>query len=196
MAARNQARVESPATKPAKLAGKPGEDEVTGILDAIARTSTRSLQSLKSALAPHSLQRAANLLKVAGNICAVGVDDAFPVAALLANGLRERGRECELFAPRAGDANQDFPVLGANDLLVLIHDAAGKLPAAMLADARARRVPILAITELTLAPAPGCRDVHLPVPTAKVLGVTALAGHMAVAQSLLIALDLMCAETD
>ena len=188
--------MDSPSTDRAKSAGITAGEEVSEILDTISRTSARTIGELKATLKLRCLHRAVDLLGAAGAICIIGPGDAFPVAALLANGLNERGRACEIFGACGAAAEYGISLLGLDDLLILTKLSDDELPGNILAAARACKVPILAIAEADVCAEAGCRDVRLPVPGTRVFGMPALAGHMAVAQLLLIALDQPRAASD
>ena len=182
--------MDSPPTDRVKFAGTAAGGDVPDILDAISQASARTINSIKVALKPRSLRRAVGLLGGAGTTCVLGCGDAFPVAALLANGLKERGRTCDLFGPDIGAVKRKIGLLGSGDLLVLV-----KLPEEdglsenILAEARAGEVPVLAIAEPAAERESERHQVDLPVPRAEVFGTPVLAGHMTMAQLLLIALD-------
>lgn len=189
--------MDSPPTDRVKFAGTAAEGKVPDILDVISRASTGAISGLKATLKPQSLQRAVGLLDRAGETCIIGSGDAFPIAALLANGLNERGHVCNIFGSCGGLTEHEISSLGPDDLLVLIKLPGDKLPDRILADARASKVSILAIAEAAVADSKACcRHVRLPVPGTRVFGMPALAGHMAVAQLLLIALDRYRAAAD
>ncbi len=188
--------MDSPPTDRVKFAGTAAGEPVPDILDAISRASARTISALKATLKPQSLHSAVNLLGGAGTTCIIGFGDAFPVAALLANGLNERGRACNIFGPYGDATEHEISLLGPDDLLVLIKLPGDKLPENILADARASKVPILAITEAAVQSKAGYCHVGLPVPKTRVFGMAALAGHMVVAQLLLIALDQYRIATD
>lgn len=189
--------MDSPPKDGFKLTGTAAEENVPDILDAISRASARTISGLKTTLEPQSLHRAVSLLGGAGTICIVGFGDAYPVAALLAKGLNERGRTCGVVGPHVGVAEREIFSLGPDDLLVLIELPGDRLPENILADARASKVSILAITEAAAADSKaGYFHVRLPVSRTMVFGMPALAGHITVAQLLLIALDRYRAATD
>ena len=179
----------SPPTDHVKFAGTAAGEKIPDILDAISRASAKTIDDLKAAFKPRSLDRAVGLLGGAGTTCVIGFGDAFPAAALLANGLKERDQACKVFGPYVGPEEHGISSLGPDDLLVLIKLPEDVLPGDVLADAGACEVPVLAITEPAVCPESGHRHVNLPVPRTRVFGTTILAGHMAVAQLLLIALD-------
>ena len=179
----------SPPTDRVKIAENAAGEKAPDILDAISRASAKTIDDLKAAFKPRSLDRAVGLLGGAGTTCVIGFGDAFPAAALLANGLKERGRVCNVFGPYVGAWEHGISLLGPDDLLILIELPEDGLPGNVLADARACKVPVLSIAEPAVYPESGHRHVNLPVPGTKVFGTPILAGHMAVAQLLLIALD-------
>ena len=131
--------MDSPPTDRVKFAGTAAEEKVPDILDAISRASMRTISDLKAILEPQSLHRAVSLLGGAGKTCIVGFGDAYPVAALLASGLNERGRGCSVFGPHAGSAEPEISLLGPDDLLVLIKLPGDGLPEDSLADAAGKR---------------------------------------------------------
>lgn len=189
--------MDSPPKDRFKLTGTAAEENVPDILDAISRASARSINGLKATLKPRLLHRAASLLGGAGTICIAGFGDAYPVAALLGNGLNERGRTCGVVGPYVGVVEPEISSLGPDDLLVLIELPGDRLPESILADARASKVSVLAIAEDSAADSKaGYFHVRLPVSRTMVFGMPALAGHMTVAQWLLIALDRYRAATD
>lgn len=188
--------MDSPPTDRVKFAGTAAEEKVPDILDAISQASTRTISGLKATLEPQSLNRAVSLLGGAGKTCIVGFGDAYPAAALLAGGLNERGRACSVFGPHTGSAEHEISLLGPDDLLVLIKLPGDGLPEDSLANARASEVAVLTIAEPAVCPESDYCHVRLPVPRTRVFGMPALAGHMAVAQLLLIALDRYRAATD
>lgn len=187
--------MDSPTTDRAKCAGTAAEEKVPDILDAISRASTRTISNLKATLEPQSLNHAVSLLGGAGTTCIIGFGDAYPAAVLLANGLNERGRACSVFGPCVGAAEHEISLLGPDDLLVVIKLPEDGLPKDFLADARACEAPVLAIAEPAACPESGHRNVSLPVPWTRVFGTSILAGHMTMAQLLLIALDRQHAAT-
>ena len=179
-----------------KIAGTAAEEKVPDILDAISRASTRTISGLKATLEPQSLNRAVSLLGGAGKTCIIGFGDAYPAAVLLAGGLIERGRACSVFGPHVDSAEHEISLLGPDDLIVLIKLPGEDSPEDSLADAGTYEVPVLAIAEPAVCPESDNCHVRLPVPRTRVFGMPALAGHMAVAQLLLIALDRYRAATD
>ena len=188
--------MDSPTTDRVKFDGTAAEEKVSDILEAISQASARTISGLKTTLKPQSLHRAVGLLDRAGETCIIGNGDTFPVAALLTNGLNDRGRVCKIFGPYGSVMEHEILSLGPGDLLVLIELPGDRLPENILTDARARKVPILAIAEAAAHSKAGYCQVRLPVPKTRVFGMPALAGHMAVAQLLLIALDRYRSATD
>lgn len=188
--------MDSPPTDRIKFARTEAGEKVSDILDAISQASARTISGLKATLKPQSLHRAVGLLDRAGETCIVGGCDAFPIAVLLANGLNERGRVCNICGPYGGVTEHEISSLGPGDLLVLIELPGDELSENILADAYARKVPILAIAEAAAYAKAGYCHVRLPVPKTRIFGMPALAGHMAVAQLLLIALDRYRCATD
>ena len=181
--------MDSPSTDRAKCAETAAEEKVSDILDTISRASTRTISDLKATLKSKSLHRAVSLLGGAGTTCVVGFGDAYPAAALFANGLNERGRTCSVFGPHAGAVEHELSRLGPEDLLVLINLPEDGSPGEILADARACEVPVLAIAEPAACPESAYCHVSLPVPGTRVYGTPILAGHMTMVQLLLIGLD-------
>ena len=133
--------MDSPTTDRVKSDGTAAEEKVSDILEAISQASARTISGLKATLKPQSLHRAVGLLDRAGATCIIGNGDTFPVAALLTNGLNDRGRVCKIFGPYGSVMEHEILSLGPDDLLVLIELPGDRLPENILADARARKVP-------------------------------------------------------
>ena len=172
-----------------KSAGISAGDEIQDILEAISGASERAINELKTALSGQTLHTAVQLLDQSGSICLVGQGDAFPVAALLANGLTEQGCVCSVYGPSSDAAKIELSLLGPNGLLIVIKLPGDAWPAALVADARSRNVPILAFTESPADPEASYCQVCLPVAKSRIFGAPSLAGHIAAAQLMLIALE-------
>ena len=161
----------------------------TEILETISRASANSIAALKNVIKAPVLQSAVELLDRADSICAIGSTGAFPVAALLAQGLTERGRGCVIYS-RSGDlAKPDIRSFGKQDLLILVQMPGSELPEGALLDAGGRKTPVLAIAENPVLPGAGQVSVRLPVPRAGRHELPNLPGFMAVAELLLLAFD-------
>ena len=186
---RNKDRMDSPSSDRAKSAGIAARDEISDILEVISRASTRSINGLKTALKRQILHRAVELLDQAGAIRICGLGDAFPVAALLAHGLAEKGRDCSIFGADGAARENEISRFGPDDLLIVIKLPGDKLPVAILDQARSRKVPILVVAEAAAFPLAGCCHVQVPAPNSRVFGAQTLAGHMTAVQVLLIALE-------
>ncbi len=197
------------ATEPARPAANKAWDGVSEMLETISQAAIRSIHELKDCIKPPVLRLAADLLRGADSVCLIGPDEAYPVAALLARGLGERGRHCEVRVlpggnPDAGSRQQEFPRrgksagvasqreihrFGKGDLLIVLRMPDNRLPDKALAIARRRGARVLAITDSSENNRAADADALLPTPPARVYGMLNLTGYMTVAQLLLIALD-------
>lgn len=181
--------MDSPTSNPPKSSRPSAKGEIVDILETISRASMKAINELKSALSGKSLQDAVRLLDLADSIRIVGPGDAFPVAVLLANGLSEQGRDCTVTGLFDNATENQTGPLKQDDLLVVIKSPGGEWPAHLVSKARSRQIPILAITESAVFPYTDYSDTRLIVPKTRVLGTHLLAGQMAVAQMLVIALE-------
>ncbi len=187
-----------PTTDLANPAGSGDQVEIPDILDAISRASVGSLGRLKTAFKEQALRRAVAMLERAASIRIIYAADAFPAAALLRTGLNEQARVCVMPPSSAAPAV-------AEDLLIVIgrfgDDRGGREASrlhAALVEAKTREIPILAISESRLCwseetGSGGATEevCHLRLPRSKSrpFGARPLADQIALAQSLLIALE-------
>ena len=185
--------MDASATEPARPAANEARSRVSDILETISQASIQSINELKNSIKLSVLRLAVDLLQRAASICVIGSDEAFPVAVLLAQGLRERGCDCSVHDLSASgaeaSAKRELTRYGRSDLLIVVRMSGSRLPVGALAGARRRGVRILAITDSAVDSRVRDADVVLSAPPTRIYGMLNLSGCMTVTQLLLIALD-------
>ncbi len=176
--------------------GTAASNDIGDTLDAISQASARSIDNLKTSLCGETLRRAVCLLNEAGRICVIGPGAAAPVAVLLGNGLSERGLDCLICGAFAAVDDCDLSSYGSCDLLIAIELPGRNLSAKIVDLARARGIPVLAITESMTSAAAGYCHLRLPASNSEIHGEPVLAGTLVVAQLLLLALERTLVSVD
>ena len=159
------------------------------VLDAVADASVLAIDRLKAHVDAGALREAVRLMDAATCIHVLGRGRALPVAGCLAHGLIELHRRCVVLDALAGTLPQRTAAMGPGDLLIAVAFETDAQPAIDAMDsARQRNVPIIAITDALLGRLSRHAGVNIEVRDKNFNGVSPLAPHIVLVQSLLIAL--------
>lgn len=166
-------------------------------LNAVADASVLGIEGLVAHLDAEDMEEAVRLMSVASCIHVLGRGRAQPVAACLAHGLIGLHGRCVLLDALPGTQQQQLQAMTSEDLLIAVAFEADPGPAIdAMASARARGVPVIAVTDAVLGPLTRHAGVNIAVPDAGIEGVSSLAPHIVLAQALVIALGLRRARDE
>jgi DNA-binding MurR/RpiR family transcriptional regulator len=153
-----------------------------------------SLQGLRESVDATAFGEAIARLSTARTINVIGLRRAWPVATYLTYLLSRSQRSARLLGSIGGMLRDEIRALETDDVLVAIsfHPFHAETVAAA-AVARARGVPVLALTDSTLSPFARDADVVLEVRDADIGGFRVVAASMALCHGL--AVGMLIAET-
>lgn len=165
-----------------------GRSATGDILDGFAESAIASIERLRSSVAPANLERAAALLARADTIYLLGLRRAFPVTAYLAYALGKLGFRPVLVDQVAALGPEQLAGAGKRDALVAV-SFAPYTPATveLSAQAAARRVPVIAITDSPLSPLSASAQVQLELVEADYAGFRSLSATLSLAMALAVA---------
>ena len=158
------------------------------LLDGFAESAIASIERLRSAVAPADFERAAALLATADTVYLLGLRRAFPVTAYLAYALGKLGFRAVLVDQVAGLGPEQLAGIGKRDVLVAV-SFAPYTPATveLTAEAAARQVPVVAITDSPLSPLAPAAEVRIEIVEADYAGFRSLSATMSLAMALAVA---------
>ena len=171
-------------------AGDPGAAPDAGIaLHDFTSASVHALEHLERDLDRAALRHAVDLLAAARSIRLVAQRRSFPVAAYFAYALNRLDRAAVLLDGMGGMLNEQARGLSAGDLLLAVSfKPYAPETLAVIALARERGVPVVALTDRPLSPMRELADVCLEVDEAEVAGFRLYAATMCLAQALVVLL--------
>ena len=171
-------------------AERPGSsgDDPAALLQDFVRASAVSLERLRGSTDPEALALAVRTLAAADSICLVAARRSFPVTAYLAYAMRRLGLRCELADWAGGLAPEQVAMLRPADALLAISFTPYAPATVDLTTAAFRRgVKVVAITDSPFSPLIQAASVWLEVAEADHLGFRSLAGSLALATTLAVA---------
>ncbi len=173
-----------------RMRGAEGADP-SEILDAMSDASVLGIERLAADVDAGALREALRLMGAAGCIHVYGRGRAQPVAACLAQGLIELRRRCLVLDANPGTLRNQVEAMTPAELMIAVAFEADSDPAIhAMSSARARGVPVLALTDGELGPFSGHASVNIAVRCSGIDGVAPLAPYIVLAQSLIVALGL------
>ena len=158
------------------------------LLEGFAESAIASIERLRSSVAPADVDRAAILLAKADTIYLLGLRRAFPVTAYLAYALGKLGFRAVLVDQVAALGPEQLAGAGKRDVLVAV-SFAPYTPATveLTAQAAARKVPVIAITDSPLSPLSPSAEVQLEIVEADYAGFRSLSATLSLAMALAVA---------
>lgn len=158
------------------------------LLDGFAESAIASIERLRSSVAPADLEQAAALLARAETIYLLGLRRAFPVTAYLAYALGKLGFRAVLVDQVAALGPEQLAGAGKRDALVAV-SFAPYTPATveLSAQASARKVPVIAITDSPLSPLSPSAEVQLEIVEADYAGFRSLSATLSLAMAMAVA---------
>ena len=172
-------------------------DHPVAILDAVADHSAQGIDQLLARADADALGKALRLMGAAGCIHVLGRGRAQPVADCLAHELIGLRRRCIVLDALPGTLAPQLEAMTPEDLLIAVAFEADPGPAVdAMASVRARGVPVIALTDAELGPLARHGGVNIAVPDPGIDGVSSLAPHIVLAQSLVLTLGLRQARKE
>ena len=172
-------------------------DRPAAILDAVADASAQGIEQLLVRADADALGEAARLMGDANCIHVLGRGRAQPVAGCLVRELIGLRRRCIVLDALPGTLEPQLEAMTPEDLLIAVAFEADPGPAIdAMASVRARGVPVIALTDAELGPLARHGGVNIAVPDPGIDGVSPLAPHIVLAQSLVLALGLRQARKE
>ena len=172
----------------ARTATAHGQDAY-GALRALSDASVLAIEELKAHIDAESLTEAVRLLRAARTVHVIGRGRARPIAMCLAHGLTGLKRACSVPDGLAATLARQVATIDPRDLLIAVGlgtDSPDVLEA--IDAARARNVPVLAITDSELGALARRSSVYFAIRDADIRPFPPLAAHIVLAQSLILAL--------
>jgi DNA-binding MurR/RpiR family transcriptional regulator len=165
-----------------------GHGDPMHLLKSFAQTSAESLEQVSDSVNPASLSQAVQILADAQIIYLLATRRSFPVTSYLGYALRQMKIRCELVDQIAGLAPEQISQLSAQDALLVVSFAPYAQATQQLAEAAHRaEIPIVAITDSPLSPLVLTSSCWLEVAEADFGGFRSLAGTLALAMTLAVA---------
>ena len=162
--------------------------DVGAILHAVCDASVLGIEHLKSHVEPGTLRQAVDMLDAAGTVHLIAQAHAWPVATCLAHGLVELEKPCVLLERDAWTTSRQLAGVRPGDVLLATgfgEDVRPLVEAA--ATVRARRIPVIAITDSDFSPLARESDTSFLIGDAIIQPIPPLGPYMVLAQSLIIA---------
>lgn len=158
------------------------------VLKSFAEASAQAVEDLKAQIPAERLRSAVRLIRAAGDVSVAGRDSAHPVAAFLADGLKQlgyRGRFLQALDP--GD-RRHVEGMRPRDVLFAVSFEQACPVADLIPIARARRANVLGITNSPSSPVAVNADLNFLLQASETGTVQPLAPHFVLVQALLAAL--------
>jgi DNA-binding MurR/RpiR family transcriptional regulator len=158
------------------------------LLEGFAESAIASIERLRSSVSPSDVDRAATLLAKADTIYLLGLRRAFPVTAYLAYALGKLGFRAVLVDQVAALGPEQLAGAGKRDVLIAV-SFAPYTPATveLTAQAAARKVPVIAVTDSPLSPLSPSAEVQLEIVEADYAGFRSLSATLSLAMALAVA---------
>lgn len=155
------------------------------LLHALADASVLGIRRLAADIDAGALAEAVRLMRAAECIHVLGRGGVQPVAACLAQGLIRRHRRCLLLDAVPGSLSEQVAAMTPTDLVIAAVSESDSVHAlGAIAAARARKVPVIVITDAVLGPLARHASVSLVIGDGQPDRVSPLAPHIVLAQSL------------
>jgi DNA-binding MurR/RpiR family transcriptional regulator len=165
-----------------------GHGDPMHLLKSFAQTSAESLEQVSDSVNPASLSQAVQILADAQIIYLLATRRSFPVTSYLGYALRQMNIRCELVDQIAGLAPEQISQLSSRDALLVVSFAPYAQATQQLTEAAHRaEIPIVAITDSPLSPLVLTSTCWLEVAEADFGGFRSLAGTLALAMTLAVA---------
>lgn len=159
-----------------------------GLVDGFTGSSIASLERLRVTLEPERLVAAIDLLSTADTIFLIGVRRVFPVVTYLAYAFGQLGIRCALVDHVGQLGAEQVAAATSRDAAIVVSFAPYAAASVDLAaDAAARNIPVVAITDSADSPIAAIARVRLDVVEADFAGFRSLAATMALAMALAVA---------
>ena len=161
----------------------------TAILDTFADASVLAIEQLKARIDADTLREAVRAMRVAHCIHVIGRGSAWPVTACLAYGLFNLRLRCVVMDAQVGLMSEQVEAMSPEDLLIAAELEGDSQPLIdAVASAQARQFPVLAFTDDPLSQLARHSSLCFVIQDAAIYGAVPLAPHVALAQSLIVAL--------
>ncbi len=160
-----------------------------GKLQAFADASVLAIEGLKAQIDAEALTEALRLLDGARRIHVIGHGRVWPISLCLVGGLIEIERAASALDGLAGTIGKQLGTIDSDDLLIAL-DCGEESPELVdaIVGVRARRIPVIAITDSAVSAIARHASVSVVVPEADIRPFPPLAAHVVLAQSLVFAL--------
>ena len=169
------------------LGGGPAPD-TAGLLRGFMRAATESIERLADTIDRDTLDLAVDVLAGAETVYLLGARRAFPATAYLAYALRRLAVRCELVDQLSGLAAEQVALIARRDaLLAVSFTPYAPLTLEMATAAFRRGVPVVAVTDTPFSPLVQVARVWLEVAEADHAAFRSLAGTLALATTLAVA---------
>jgi len=167
----------------------PGERSVGALLAGFARASTASIARVEASLSAALLEQAVDVLSRAQTIHLIGARRAFPVVTYLAYAFGKLGIVARLIDQAGGLAQEHVSLVRPNDAVLAV-SFTPYTPTTIELTAKAvqQGVPVVAITDTPFSPLVPGASVWLEVAEADHVAFRSLAGTMALAMTLAVAI--------
>lgn len=161
----------------------------TQLLWEFAEANREVLEMLPSRIDPQDLERALDILEDADIVHVLGARRSFVVASYVAYALHHIDKRAFLVNGLGGMQGEQVRVIGEHDaLLVVSFSPYAQETRDATAEARARGVPVVVITDSSLSPLARLADVTLIVHEAEVKSFRGLTASLCLTQTLAISL--------
>ena len=159
------------------------------IFQGFCDATEKSIASLRETLDPDELDRAVAMLASAGTIHLIGLRRSFPIASYMAYALGKLGVRSILVDAVGGLAAEQLAFAGAGDAVLAISFTPYASETVSLAQmAKARGVPVIAITDSPFSPLAQIADLWIGVGEANFEGFRSMAATLTLAMTLCVAI--------
>ena len=166
------------------------EDHPLVVLGRVAEASASAVGDLKTCIPIDTLREAVRMIGAANCVAVAGPNQAYALAAWLADGLIRQDRCCLHLRSLCRRDIERVSSMGINDVLVAISLSNGMCPVLdIVSTARDRGLHVLGITVSAASPLARQSDVSIVVGSQERHAVQPLAPHIVLIQSLLVSLN-------
>lgn len=165
-----------------------GAPKSAALLERFAEASARSIGLLRAGIDPESLEKAVALLAAAETVHLLGLRRSFPVAAYMAYAFGKLGVRYRLIDGAGGLEPEAIGFAAGGDAVIAVSFTPyASATVTLAAQAAERGAALVAITDSPFSPLAQRADVWLEVVEADVEGFRTLAGSLALAMTLTVA---------
>ncbi|WP_421723527.1 MurR/RpiR family transcriptional regulator [Bauldia sp.] len=172
----------------ARLDARSDDGGTEGLLNGFAETAIASIERLRNTVSTDDIDRAADLIARADTVYLLGLRRVFPVVNYLAYALGKLGIRAMPVDQVAAIGPDQLAGASERDALVAISfNPYTPLGVELCAEAAARGVPVIAITDSPFSPIAANASIQLEVVEADHAGFRSLAGTLSLAMTLAVA---------